>query len=103
MKIKLSPIVSIEKTPKISISGLEITIDDTVINLADIPDGGQAEASKDSPFIGIVTRDEVTIKYPYSTDVYSPNQSIDWNDYTFEIEDGEVPNPLKKREDIENV
>ena len=103
-KIKLSPIAANETTnaPVITLSGLTLTIDDQVIDLSVIPEGGQAEADIDSPLIGIVTRNEVTIRYPYSTDIYESNQSTNPSDYEFEITEGTVPCPLVKRS-VENV
>jgi hypothetical protein len=99
MKIKLSPQVSNETTqaPVITLSGLNLTIDDQVVDLSVIPESGQAEADEDSPLIGIVTREEVTIRYPYSTDIYEYNQPTEQSAYEFDIVDGQVPCPLIKR------
>ncbi|WP_208604773.1 hypothetical protein [Vibrio injensis] len=60
-----------------------------------IPEGGQAEAEEGSPFIGIVTRDEVTVQYCYDSSKAEPLQSTEWADYTFDIEQGEVPCPIR--------
>ena len=89
----LSPIAS-NKTTTVSISGLTLTIDGTDYDLSAIPEGGQAEASEDSPFIGTVTRDKVTVKYHYDMPKAEENQSADWADYTFEVVQGEVPCPI---------
>ncbi len=99
MKIKLSPIVANETTnaPVITLSGLTLTVDDQVVDLSAIPEGGQAEPDEDSPLVGIVTRDKVTIRYPYSTDIYESNQPTDPFAYEFDITEGEVPCPLIKR------
>ena len=99
MKIKLSPIAANESTaaPVISLSGLVLTIGDQVIDLSIIPEGGQAEAKESSPLIGIVTRESVTIRYPYSTDIYECNQPTEQSAYEFDIADGVVPCPLIKR------
>ena len=104
MKIKLSPKAQSETTnaPVITLLGLTLTIDDQVIDLSVIPNGGQAEADDNSPLIGVVTRDEVTIRYPYSTDIYESNQSTNPADYEFEITEGTVPCPLIKRS-VKNV
>ena len=96
MKIILSPISS-NKTTQISIDGLVITIDGTPIDLSVIPEGGVAEPEENSPFVGNVTRNEVTIKYHYESSKAEPNQSTNWSDYTFEITKGEVPCPIKWR------
>ena len=99
MIIKLSPQAQNETSNAsvITLSGLTLTIDDQVIDLSVIPEGGQAEADEDSPLIGIVTRDEVTIRYPYSTDIYECNQPTEQSAYEFDIVDGQVPCPLIKR------
>jgi len=93
MKITLSPIAS-DRTTQVSISGLVITIDGSPIDLSVIPAGGLAEPDENSPFIGNVTRNEVTIRYHYDSTKAIPDQSKDWADYTFEITEGEVPCPI---------
>ena len=94
MKIILSP-VSGYKTTTVSISDLVLTVEGTEYDLSIIPEGGQAEASEDSPFIGTVTRESVTIRYEYDSMKAEPNQSTDWADYTFEVAEGEVPCPIR--------
>ena len=94
MKIILSP-VSGYKTTTVSLSGLVLTIDGTEYDLSIIPEGGQAEASEDSPFIGTVTRELVTVRYEYDSMKAEPDQSTNWDDYTFEVVDGAVPCPIK--------
>jgi hypothetical protein len=93
MKIKLSPIAS-NKTTTVSINGLTLTIDGQDIDLSIIPVGGEAEPDDNSPFIGKVTRDEVTIRYEYNSQLAEPDQSSNWDDYTFEITEGDVPCPI---------
>lgn len=97
MKIKLSPVAS-NKTTSVSVSGLVLTIDGIEYDLSIIPDGGQAEASEDYPFIGTVKRDSVTIRYEYDSLKAEPNQSTDWDDWTFFVESGDVPCPVKWKE-----
>ena len=94
MKIILSPTAS-NKTTTISVRGLVVTVDGADYDLSVIPEGGQAEAEEGSPFIGVVTRDEVTINYCYDSTKAEPMQSTDWADYTFEIKSGDVPCPIK--------
>lgn len=94
MKIILSPVAS-NKTNSVSVNDLVITIDGTEYDLSVIPEGGQAEASEDSPFIGTVARDSVTIRYEYDSSKAEPNQSTDWDDYTFDVVGGEVPCPIR--------
>jgi len=93
MKLILSPIAS-NKTTTVSISGLTLTIDGVAHDLSVIPLGGQAEAAEGSPFIGIVTREQATIRYEYNSQLAVPDQSKDWADYTFDVTDGEVPCPI---------
>ena len=97
MKIILSPVAS-NKTTTVSISGLVITVDGVDCDLSIIPEGGQAEASEDSPFIGTVTRESVTIRYEYDSQKAEPNQSTNWDDWTFFVESGDVPSPVKWKE-----
>ena len=99
MIIKLSPIAANEtnNAPVITLSRLTLTIDGQAIDLSVIPEGGQAEAEEDSPLIGIVTREEVTIRYPYSTYIYESSQPTEQSAYEFDIIDGQVPCPLIKR------
>jgi len=93
MKIILSPIAS-NYTTQVSISGLVITIDGTPVDLSVIPEGGLAEPDENSPFIGNVTRDKVTIRYHYESAKAVPDQSRELDDYTFEVTEGEVPSPI---------
>lgn len=94
MKIILNP-CAVWHTTKVSVNGLVIKVDDVNYDLSLIPEGGQAEAGEGSPFIGVVTRDEVTINYCYDSTKAEPLQSTDWADYTFEIESGDVPCPIR--------
>lgn len=94
MKIILNPCPVWHNT-KVSVNGLVVTVDDTDYDLSVIPEGGQAEADEGSPFTGIVTRDEVTINYSYDSTKAEPTQSTDWDDYTFEIESGDAPCPIR--------
>jgi hypothetical protein len=94
MKINLSPIAS-DHTTQVSISGLVLTVDGVDYDLSLIPEGGQAEPAEGEPFIGIITRDEVTIEYHYNGNEAVPNQSTDPADYTFDVVSGDVPSPIK--------
>lgn len=93
MKIILSPVAG-NKTTTVSVSGLVLTIDGVEYDLGAIPDGGQADAEEGSPFVGTLTRDSVTIRYEYDSMKAEPNQSTDWDDYTFDVVEGEVPCPI---------
>ena len=79
MKITLSPIAS-TYTTEVEVEGLTITIDGTPVDLSVIPVGGYAEPEDDSPFIGKVTRDEVTIRYHYDSAAAEPDPSTYWDD-----------------------
>ena len=94
MIIKLSPLASTHTT-LVSVNGLIVTVDGIEYDFSQIPEGGSAEADEDSPFTGAVTREKVTVKYHYDMFKAEENQSTDWNDYTFDIESGEVPCPIK--------
>ena len=86
------------KTTTVSVSGLVLTIDGTEYDISIIPEGGQAEADENGPFIGTVTRDSVTIRYEYDSMKAESNQSTDWDDWTFFVESGDVPCPVKWKE-----
>lgn len=94
MKIILSPIAS-NRTTTVSVDGLILTIDGQAIDLSIIPEGGHAEPDDESPFIGLVTREEVTIRYHYDSSKAESNQSADWDDYTFTVTSGPVPCPIQ--------
>lgn len=98
MKIILQPVAS-DKTTKIKIDGLIITIDEIEYDLSEIPEGGVAEAEPKTPFIGILTRDEITIKYEYDRFKAERFQSPNIEDYSFDVFSGEVPSPIKWREE----
>ncbi len=90
-------------TTTVSVDGLTLTIDGTPINLSVIPVGGYAEPDDGSPFVGNVTRDEVTVRYHYESIKAVPDQSKDWADYTFDVTNGEVPCPIKWKPVIEEA
>ena len=94
MKIILSPIAS-TYTTLVSVNGLIVTVDGTDYDFSQIPEGGSAEADENSPFSGKLTRDKVTVQYHYESIKAEPNQSTDWADWTFSVESGDVPCPIK--------
>lgn len=96
MKIVLLPIASNTDTV-VFIDGLIVTVDGILHNLSAIPEGGQAEAEDEGPFFGIVTREEVKIKYFYNSSTAEPNQSTDIADYTFDMTSGPVPDPIVRK------
>ena len=97
MIIVLSPLAS-EHTTQVSINGSVITVDGTEYDLSQIPEGGSAEATEDSPFIGTLTRDKVIVEYHYDMFKAEENQSTNWDDWTFFVESGKVPCPVKWKE-----
>ncbi len=97
MQIILSPIAS-SHTTTVFLNGLVLTIDGTPYDLSQIPEGGQADAPPNSPFLGIVTRESVTIRYHYDSQLAEPQQSTDWSSYRFEVTGGEVPSPIVWRQ-----
>jgi hypothetical protein len=102
MKIILSPIAA-SKTTTVSLNGSILTIDGQDIDLSVIPVGGEAEPDEGSPFIGKVTRDEVTIRYEYNSQLAEHDQASNWDDYTFDITEGDVPCPIKWRSEPEVI
>ena len=94
MKITLSPIASV-RTTEVSVSGDSIVIDGVQYDLSHIPEGGQADAAEGGPFVGVITRESVKVIYHYDRQAAEPYQSTNWEDYTFEIVEGEVPCPIK--------
>lgn len=94
MIINFSPVAG-NKTTTASLDGLILTIDGKVYDLSGIPVGGEAEA--DLPFVGRVTREEVTIQYFYNSDLAELHQSPNLADYSFNVTEGEVPCPIKWR------
>jgi hypothetical protein len=101
MKITLSPTAS-TYTSTISLDGLVLTIDGKQYDLSQIPKGGQAESDPEDPFIGIITRESCTILYHYDSSKAIPNQSTNWDHYTFEVISGNVPCPIiwKEEQDV---
>ena len=93
MKITLNPVAS-NKTTEIEIKGLVLTIDGQEIDLSVIPVGGSAESDNEL-LIGLVTRDEVAIRYEYNSQLAESNQSVNWDDYIFNVTNGKVPSPIK--------
>lgn len=101
-KIILSPITSDKDSKPPLVSGNTITYNGVDYDFTDLPEGSQVEA--DSPFVGVIKNNagvyEVTLQYFYCTDTAEPIQSTDltdWGDYTFMINEGECPCPIKRK------
>jgi CO/xanthine dehydrogenase Mo-binding subunit len=97
MKITLSPVGG-NTTTIVEVDGLVVKVDGVPYDLSVIPEGGEAQGQEDSPFIGTVTRDACTIFYKYDLERAEQMQSVDPADYVFEITSGEVPCPIKWKE-----
>lgn len=95
MKIILSP-QGADYTTTVSVNGLVVTIDEIDYDLSQIPEGGQADG--ELPFVGIVTRETITISYQYDCTKAESTQSSNIEDYTFEVTSGNVPCPIKWKE-----
>ena len=102
MIIKLSPLAS-DHTTLVSVNGLIVAVDGTDYDFSQIPEGGSAEADETSPFTGTVTREQVTVKYHYDMFKAEESQSTSWDDYTFDIESGDVPCPIKWKPEPEVI
>jgi hypothetical protein len=100
MKIILSPIASDTDTI-VSVDGLTITVDGIAYDLSVIPEGGDAQPGEGEPFIGTITREQVTIIYKYNDATAEPEQSTDWADYTFIDPVGEIPSPIVRKPEPE--
>lgn len=97
MKVILSPVAG-SKNTVVSVNGLIVTVDGQSVDLSQIPDGGQAQALQESPLIGTVTREEVTVRYEYDSAAAESNQPTDIGAYTFDVTTaGEIPSPIKMR------
>ena len=93
MKITLSPVAS-NKTTQVSVNGSIITVNGVAHDLNVIPAGGQAEAAEGSPFIGIVTTENVVIRYEYDSKKAEPVQPDNIEAYEFTNPTGEIPSPI---------
>ena len=96
MKIILSPTAAmIDDTPP-SVNGDVLTYRGEDYDLSQLPDGAEVEA--ETPFIGKVKRVngqiELTLQYQYDMTTAEDNQSTDWADYTFDVTDGQCPDPI---------
>lgn len=89
MKIILSPIAGY-KTTKVIVDGNIVNIDGVDFDLTE-----NIEQSENNPFIGIATKEECTIRYEYDSIKAESHQSSNWEDYTFNIEKGEIISPIK--------
>ncbi|MDP2715548.1 hypothetical protein [Rheinheimera sp.] len=96
MKIILSPHSVFEQDTPPQVRGELITYRGETYDLSQLPEGAIVEA--DSPFIGQITRinGEIHLKleYRYNTNLAEDNQSTNWSDYTFNVTNGQCPDPI---------
>ena len=103
MKIKLDIIESginrIDDTPP-TISGELLTYRGESYDLSQLPNGAEVEA--ETPFTDKIKRSadgelSVSLQYFYTTQTAEANQSMNINDYIFDVIDGVCPCPIKRK------
>ena len=107
MKIRLDVIESsinkIDDTPP-TVTGEVLNFRGESYDLSQLPNGAEVEA--DLPFTDKIKRSvdgelSASLQYFYTTQTAEPMQSTNWDDYTFMIENGECPCPIKRKPDSE--
>lgn len=97
MIITLKPKASLVEDISPIISGEVLTYRGESYNLSQLPEGGIVEA--DTPFIGNITRLngqlQVKLQYCYHMEKAEDHQSLNWDDYTFVVTEGQCPCPIK--------
>lgn len=97
MKITLSPIASLNQDTPPLVSGETITYLGKQYDLTQLPDGASVKA--ESPFIGNINRVngeiQLTLEYQYNMEQAEDHQSLNWDDYTFIVTNGQCPCPIK--------
>ncbi|EKE78591.1 hypothetical protein [Idiomarina xiamenensis] len=100
MKITLLPTVSSHDDIPPTVSLDTISYRGESYDLSQLSEGGEVEAS--DPFIGKITRDtngaiHLTLQYRYTTQTAESVQSMNIEDYTFDVTSGECPCPIKRK------
>lgn len=97
MKIILSPIAAFQHDVPPTVSGDKLTYRGQTHDLAQLPDGATVQAV--SPFIGQIARVngqiQLKLEYRYHMEKAEDHQSLDWEDYTFNVTEGQCPDPIK--------
>ena len=100
MKIKLD--VSENKTDDNppAVSGEVLTYRGESYDLSQLPSGAEVEA--ETPFTNKIKRSvdgelSLSLQYFYTTQTAEANQSMNINDYIFDVIDGECPCPIKRK------
>ena len=99
MRITLSPYASLPNqeadTPP-SVSGEVLSYRGQSYDLSQLPEGATVEA--ESPFCRTISRINgvvhVKLEYIYDSLTAEDDQSHDWADFTFEVTDGQCPDPI---------
>ena len=103
MKIKLDVIESginkIDNTPP-TVSGDVLTYRGESYDLSQLPNGSEVEA--ETPFTDKIKRSvdgelSVSLQYFYTTQTAETYQSMNINDYIFDVIDGKCPCPIKRK------
>ena len=100
MKIKLDAIENpIDDTPP-TVSGDVLTYRGESYDLLQLPNGAEVEA--ETPFTDKIKRSvdgelSVSLQYFYTTQTAEANQSMNINDYIFDVIDGDCPCPIKRK------
>lgn len=106
MKITLNPIGNLpNQTPDTppTVTGETLTYRGETYDLSQLPDG--ATVGADEPFVGNISRIDGVIhaglQYTYDCQLAEDNQSTDIADYTFDVADGQCPDPIIYRPEPE--
>ena len=103
MKIKLDTIESginkIDDTPP-TVRWDVLTYRGESYDLSQLPNGAEVEA--ETPFTDKIKRNvdgelSISLQYFYTTQTAEANQSMNINDYIFDVIDGECPCPIKRK------
>ncbi len=103
MKIKLDIIESgVNQINEISptVIGDTLTYRGKSYDLSQLPNGAEVDA--DLPFTDKIKRSidgelSISLQYFYTTQTAEPHQSMDINDYIFDVVDGKCPCPIKRK------
>ena len=100
MKIKLDVSENkIDDTPP-TVNGDTLSYRGESYDLSQLPSGAEVEA--ETPFTDKIKRSvdgelSVSLQYFYTTKTAEANQSMNINDYIFDVIDGECPCPIKRK------
>lgn len=97
MKIILSPIAAFQQDVPPTVSGEKLTYRGQTHDLGQLPDGAVVQAV--SPFIGQIARVngqiQLKLEYCYHMEKAEDHQSLYWEDYTFNVAEGQCPDPIR--------